>query len=80
MILFTIGLDILSQKSSITDVISHNYWRIKIDSYWHSLPLKKALSLHNVIILLKSVFNKDQNHYYYIIFQKKFSYDNINML
>ena len=80
MILFTIGLDILSQKSSITDIISHNYWRIKIDSYGRSLPLEKTLSLHNVIILIKSVFNKDQNLYYYIIFPKKCSYDNINML
>ena len=26
------------------------------------------LTLHNVIILIKSVLNKDQNHYYYEIF------------
>ena len=30
-----------------------------------SLPLEKTLTLHNVIILIKSVFNKYQNHYYY---------------
>ena len=28
------------------------------------LYLEKKIDLHNVIILLKSVGNKDQNHYY----------------
>ena len=32
---------------------SHNYGRIKIDSY-DSLSLEKTLTLHNVIILIKS--------------------------
>ena len=32
---------------------------------------KKTLTLHNVIILIKSVFNKDQNHYYYNTFLEK---------
>ena len=36
--------------------------KIKIDSY-HSLPLEKILTLHNVIILIKSALNKDQNQY-----------------
>ena len=53
-------------KSGITYFSSHNYARIKIHSY-DSLPLEKTLSLHNVITLIKSVFNKDQNHYYYNI-------------
>ena len=30
---------------------------------------------HNVILLIKSVRNKDQNHYYYNIFSEKFSYE-----
>ena len=57
----------ISQKSGITYVFSHNYARIKIDSY-NSLPLEKRLTLHNVLILIKSFFDKNQNHYYYKIF------------
>ena len=54
---------LMSQKSGITYVFSHNYVRIKIDSY-DSLPLEKVWTLHNVVIPIKSVFNKNQNHYY----------------
>ena len=54
--LFTRELDILSQKSEITYAFSHNYARIKIDSY-DSLPLEKILNFH-VTILIKSSFNK----------------------
>ena len=53
-----------NQKSGITYVNSHNYARIKVDSY-DSLPQEKSLTLHNVVILIKSVFNKNQNPYYY---------------
>ena len=53
---FTRELDILSQKSEITYAFSHNYARIKIDSY-DSLPLEKILNFH-VTILIKSSFNK----------------------
>ena len=63
----------ISQKSGITYVISHNYARIKVDSY-DSLPLEKTLSLHNVMILIKSVFNRNQNNYYYDIFLEKCLY------
>ena len=49
---------------------SHNYAKIKIDLD-DPLPLENTLTLHNVIILIKSVFNKDQNHYYYNIFLEK---------
>ena len=48
----------ISQKSGITYVFSHNYARIKIYSY-SSLPLEKRLTLHNVIILIKSFFDKN---------------------
>ena len=55
---------LISQKSGITYIISHNYAIIKIGKY-DSWPLEKTLSLYNVIILIKSVFKKYQNHNYY---------------
>ena len=61
---------LISLKSSITYVFCHYYSKIKLDSY-DFLPIQKRLTLHNVIILIKSVLNKDQNHYYYNIFFKK---------
>ena len=48
-------------------IILHNYAKIKIDSY-DSLTLEKPLTLHNVIILIKSVFSENQNHCYYNTF------------
>ena len=51
-------------------VFSLNYTKMKVDSY-DSLPLEKILTLHNVIILIKSVLNKYQNQYYYNIFLEK---------
>ena len=50
------------QYHGITCVLFDNYARIKIDSY-ESFPLDKTLTLHNVIIFIKSVFNKDQIGY-----------------
>ena len=47
---------------------------IKIDSS-NSLPLEKNKTFHNVIILIKSVFNKDKNSDYYNIFLEKASYE-----
>ena len=64
---------LISQKIRITYVYSHNYAKIKIDSYY-SLPLEKIFTLHNIIILIKSVFNKNQNHNNYNIFLEKLSY------
>ena len=57
-------------KSDITYVFSHNNAKLKIDLY-DSYPLGKTLILHNVIILIESVFNKNQNHNYYNIFLEK---------
>ena len=38
------------------------------------LPLEKTLTLHNnVLIVIKSVFNKNQNHYYCNKFIEKYS-------
>ena len=64
---------LLSLKSGITYVYSHYFGKIKVDSY-DSLPLEKRLILHNVIMHIKSVLNKDENHYYYKIFLEKCSY------
>ena len=35
----------------------------------------KMLTFHNVIILIKSVFSKDKNTYYYDILLRKSSYE-----
>ena len=43
---------------------------IRIDSY-NSLPIQKVLTFHNVVILIKSVVNKNKNEYYYNIFLEK---------
>ena len=52
---------------------SHYFAKIKLDSY-DSLPIEKTLTLHNVIIHIKSVLDKDKNHYYNKIFSEKGSY------
>ena len=52
---------------------SHYFAKIKVDSY-DSLPIEKTLTFYNVIILIKSVLNKDKNHYYYRIIIEKCSY------
>ena len=61
---------LISQKSGIAYAFSHYYAKIKVDSY-DSLPLEKTLTLHDVTIRIKSVINKNQNHYYYNIFLEK---------
>ena len=40
--------------------------KIKVD-YYDSLPNDKRINLHNVLIPIKLVLNKDKNHYYYMI-------------
>ena len=45
--------------SGITYVISHNYAKIKVNSY-DSLPLVKTMFFHKIIILIKSVFNENK--------------------
>ena len=59
---------LMSEKSCITDSINHNFGKIKIDN---SLPIQKMSTFHNVIILIKSVVNKNKNEYYYNIFLEK---------
>ena len=46
----------------IRNVVSHKYAKIKIDSNGN-LVLEKTITMHNVIILIKSVFNENHNHY-----------------
>ena len=70
---------LISLKSGITYLVSHNYVRIKRDLY-EALPLKNTLVLHYVIILLKSVFNKNQNYYDYITFSEKCSNQSAKIL
>ena len=60
---------LISEESGITDLISHNFARIRIDSY-NSLPKEKTFTFHNVIIFI----NKNRNDYYYNIFLEKGSY------
>ena len=61
---------LISGKSGITDSINNNFGRIRIDSY-NSLTIKKILTFHNVIILIKPVVNKNKNEYCYNFFLKK---------
>ena len=64
---------LISIKSGITYVISHYFAKIIVDSY-DSFPIEKVLTLHNVIIHIKSVLNKYKNHYNCKIFLEKCSY------
>ena len=62
----------------MSDFISHNFARIRIDSN-NSLPLEETLTFHNAIILVNPVANKDENSYYYntvlgIDFRNRFQY------
>ena len=64
---------VISLKSSITYMFSHYFAKIKVDSY-DPLPLEKTLTLHKVVKIIKSVLNKDKNHYYYKILLEKYLY------
>ena len=54
---------LVSEKSGVPYSVNHNFIRIKIDSY-NFLPTEKAWALHNFIILIKSVVNKNKNDYF----------------
>ena len=62
---------LIEVKCNIAYVISHNYAKIKVDSY-DFLPLEKTMTFH-VILRIKSIFNKDKNNCYYNILLEKFS-------
>ena len=57
----------LRLEIGITYVFSHYNAKIKIDSD-DDLPLEEVLTLYSVIILIKSVFDKNRNHCYNNIF------------
>ena len=61
---------LISKKSDITNSINYNFGRIRIDSY-NSLPIKKILTFHNLLILIKPAVKKNKNKYYYNIFLEK---------
>ena len=60
-------------KSNMSDVYSHKYMEIKINSD-DDLPLEKSLNMENVVIFIRSAFNKNHNHYYYETFIGKSLY------
>ena len=64
---------LISEKKGITDSNNQNSGRIRIELY-NSLPIAKILTFHNIIIVIKSVLNKNKNEYYYIIFLEKVLY------
>ena len=52
-------------------MVNHDFARIRIDLY-NFLTIEKTLNFHNIIILTKSVVNKNENNnYYYNIFLEK---------
>ena len=51
---------LISEKFGITD--SYYFAGIRTDSH-HPLPIEQIMSFHNVIILIKSVVNKNKNSY-----------------
>ena len=52
---------LVSEKTGLTDNINDNYARVRIDSF-NSLLRDKTLTFHNVIMLIKSVVNKNENN------------------
>ena len=62
-----------SLKRRITDVFSRYYSRNKVDFY-HSLTIEKLLTLRDIVILIKSVLNKDKSHCYCKIVLEKCTY------
>ena len=74
---FMIGLDISEKvlvimKKGFKNSLDHNFARITIDSY-SSLPIEKILTFHNVIILIKSTVNNNENYYYNIFLEIRFA-------
>ena len=65
-----------SEKSDITDSVNHNFGEIRIDSY-NSLPTEKILTFHNVMILIKSVVNKNKNEYIWNTFHEYINTHNV---
>ena len=65
-------------KNIYSSVYFQKFVKTKINSD-NNLPLEKTLNIQNVVILVNSVFSKNQNYYYYQVFLKTCS-DNVKML
>ena len=61
---------LIGKKGGITNSINHNFGKIRINWY-NSLPIKTILTFHFVIILIKSVVNKNENKFCYNTFLEK---------
>ena len=64
---------LINKKSDITNSINYNFAKIRIGSY-NTLSIKKTITFHKVITLIKSVINKNKNKYYNNILLEKCSY------
>ena len=58
---------LISEESGIRDSINHDFGEIRFNSYTF-LPTRVTLTFHNVIILIKSLVNKNKDEYFYNIF------------
>ena len=61
---------LISKNSGITNSINYNFGKIRIDSY-NSLPIKKMLTFHSLIILNKSLLIEMKMNTTIIYFYKK---------
>ena len=61
----------ITEKSGIKYSINHNFARVRRIDLYNSLSIEKTLTFHNVIILIKSVVNKNENSYCYNVFLEK---------
>ena len=69
--------DRIMLKSNILGVYAYKYMKVKINSDDNFFS-EKTKNIHNVVILVKSVFNK--NHYHYQAFYQNVYVSNIHML
>ena len=69
MIQFMIELDILQVKKVVLHIVLIII--LQESELIQVIPIEKTLTFHNVIVLIKSVFNKNENNYYYNIFLEK---------
>ena len=68
-----LALENIIHKIGITCIFCRYFANLKDYSY-DSLPIENILTLYNVVICIKSVLNKDKNHYQHKIFLEKCSY------
>ena len=50
---------LISEKGGITNSITYNFAKIRIYLY-NSLPIEKILTFHNVVIVIKSLVNRNK--------------------